>query len=157
MKICIKCLAEKPPDEFYKHPQMSDGRLSKCKKCCRADAIANRNANIDEARKYDRERANLPHRVALRYAYQHTNEGRAAHGKSTQSWIEKNPRKRAAQILFRNRARTDISLAPQPCEHCGAKAHAHHENYDNPLEVRWLCPLHHKHRHKEMKAAGIEP
>jgi hypothetical protein len=39
-------------------------------------------------------------------------------------------------------------LVPQPCEVCGAtKAHAHHENYSAPLDVRWLCPSHHRKEH----------
>jgi hypothetical protein len=34
------------------------------------------------------------------------------------------------------------------CEVCGAPdAHAHHEDYDRPLDVRWLCPRHHASEH----------
>jgi ribosomal protein S27AE/DNA-binding XRE family transcriptional regulator len=35
-------------------------------------------------------------------------------------------------------------LVRQPCERCGARdVHAHHDDHRKPLEVRWLCPLHH--------------
>lgn len=34
-----------------------------------------------------------------------------------------------------------------PCEVCGAQAHAHHDDYSRPLDVRWLCPMHHKQHH----------
>lgn len=49
-------------------------------------------------------------------------------------------------------------LVRQPCEKCGrSPAHAHHEDYSRPLEVQWLCPLHHKWEHMpRMKAARIE-
>ena len=33
------------------------------------------------------------------------------------------------------------------CEVTGCKSkksHGHHDDYSKPLEVRWLCPLHHK-------------
>lgn len=39
-------------------------------------------------------------------------------------------------------------LARQPCETCGEKnAHAHHDNYFKPLDVRWLCKKHHNEHH----------
>jgi hypothetical protein len=40
-------------------------------------------------------------------------------------------------------------LTPQPCEVCGItkRVYAHHDDYDRPLDVRWLCPLHHNQHH----------
>lgn len=35
-------------------------------------------------------------------------------------------------------------LIPQPCIGCGAKAEAHHPDYDKPLEVIWVCKAHHR-------------
>lgn len=36
-------------------------------------------------------------------------------------------------------------LIEQPCEICGTKENIikHHEDYNKPLEVRWLCKRHH--------------
>ena len=37
------------------------------------------------------------------------------------------------------------------CEVCGAEnAQAHHEDYSRPLDVRWLCELHHRQHHGEL-------
>jgi hypothetical protein len=36
----------------------------------------------------------------------------------------------------------------EPCEVCGStNSQAHHEDYSKPLEVKWLCPLHHGQVH----------
>lgn len=53
-----------------------------------------------------------------------------------------------ARRLLRNALRRG-DLARAPCEKCGAApAHAHHDNYGKPLDVRWLCAKHHYEHHK---------
>lgn len=58
-----------------------------------------------------------------------------------------------------HRAVRDGHLVPKPCEVCGAtetvgphgkhRIHAHHPDYNKPLEVIWLCmPCHRKLRQK---------
>lgn len=46
MKTCFKCKISKEISEFYKHKQMSDGHLNKCKDCTRIDCKPS-NGNIE--------------------------------------------------------------------------------------------------------------
>lgn len=36
-KVCFKCRDEKPLTDYYKHKQMGDGHLNKCKVCTKRD------------------------------------------------------------------------------------------------------------------------
>jgi hypothetical protein len=66
----------------------------------------------------------------------------------TKRFRSKNPEKARAHRLV-SYAKQTGKLVPQPCEECGAAdAHAHHEDYSKPLEVRWVCQrCHNRHHH----------
>jgi hypothetical protein len=67
-------------------------------------------------------------------------------------WNEKNREKYLAQKVVENAVLAD-KLSAKPCEVCGSEnlIHAHHDDYSKPMEVMWLCPTHHKQRHRELK------
>lgn len=65
-------------------------------------------------------------------------------------WRNEHPNRYRAHVLVQ-RALSKGHLEKQPCEVCGTthgRIDAHHDNYDEPLEVRWLCRLHHVQLHK---------
>lgn len=60
---------------------------------------------------------------------------------------------KARELVAKAVARGD--LVRQPCEVCGAhKVHAHHDDYSRPLDIRWLCPPHHREHHAKARATG---
>lgn len=136
-KQCFKCLTIKPLEEFYKHPKMNDGHLNKCKICNKKDSINNRNAKIDYYRAYDSKRAKEPAR------YKASKEIIA-------EWRKVDKRRSACHSAVA-RAIKNGTLIRQPCIKCkDEKSLAHHEDYDFPLNVMWLCQPCHKQRHKEL-------
>ena len=45
-------------------------------------------------------------------------------------------------------------IIAKPCEVCGSKnVQMHHDDYNKPLSVRWLCVEHHRSLHKQQKGA----
>ncbi len=65
-----------------------------------------------------------------------------------QRWRAANPLKHAAHWRVAAALRSG-ALVRQPCEMCGDRAHAHHDDYTKPLEVRWLCRVHHAAHHQQ--------
>lgn len=66
------------------------------------------------------------------------------------------PLKRKAHIMVKTALRNGF-LKKYPCVVCGIqKTEAHHDDYNKPLDVRWLCSKHHKEVHKKLNAeAGV--
>ena len=50
--------------------------------------------------------------------------------------------------MFVQRAIKTAQLVKRPCEVCGStQVQAHHDDYGKPLDVRWLCSVHHRCLH----------
>ena len=137
-KECFKCNTVKPLEEFYKHKMMADGHLNKCKACAKSDVNKHRQDNLEAKREYDRQRSKLAHRMALK-------------ARVTKAWRAEDLRRQQCHSAVRQ-AIVKGTLTKSPCERCGeVKSLAHHEDYDKPVDVMWLCQPCHKQRHKELK------
>lgn len=61
---------------------------------------------------------------------------------------ERNPKKYRATNAVNNAIHLG-KMIKAPCRICGnPNSFAHHDNYNYPLAVRWLCDFHHKEWHK---------
>ena len=137
-KECFKCKSIKPLTEFYKHSKMADGHLNKCKECTKNDVYKHRNENIEKVRAYDRARGKIPERIK-------------ANTEVNRAWRAEDKRRQLAHNAVAKAIRNGI-LVRLPCIRCGeTKSLAHHEDYDKPLDVMWLCQPCHKQSHKELK------
>lgn len=67
--------------------------------------------------------------------------------KAVVKWNKKNKKKLSAHLAMKN-ALYRGELLRETCQVCGnEKTDGHHENYNKPLEVIWLCRKHHKQLH----------
>ena len=133
VKTCFKCDKEKPLADFYKHPQMGDGHLNKCKACTRADSAAHRRSPRfrEKVLAYDRKRGNR------------------RTPQDMQNYRKENRKETRARSLVSSAVRCGRLDKPDRCSHCHTvtKIVGHHPNYDKPLEVVWLCHACHNQLH----------
>jgi len=132
-KKCSKCKTKKDIDKFHKDAFHLYGRHSWCKDC---------------RRKMDRERDKLPSRVKKSKQYQTSKRGRSLANKRRIDNYAKNPKKDIAKRLIYQAIECG-KLERQPCEVCSNPISlGHHDDYDKPLVVRWLCHTHHAEVHR---------
>lgn len=134
MKICFKCKRLLDMGSFYKHKKMKDGHLNKCKECARRDVLLHREENIEKIRRYDRERASSPKRRLASFLY-------------LKKYREENPNRDRVYSKLARAVKCGV-VQKLPCFVCGNElSEAHHPSYDLPLDVVWLCAVHHKEIH----------
>ena len=133
-KKCFKCGLEKPITEFYRHSMMADGHLNKCKECAKKDSRENRDKNLEYYREYDRNRF-----------YKN------GHRKISEKYSEINPIKAKARHILSNAIRDGKIVRAKSCSLCGRDdcvIEGHHSDYNNPLDVLWVCKSCHWEIHK---------
>jgi predicted aminopeptidase len=103
----------------------------------------------DRAR-YERDKKK---RRAAAKKYISTERGKLSKLAGCARWSKANRHKTRAQCTAR-RAKYAGKLKQGGCEVCGTneRVHGHHDDYTKPLNVRWLCPVHHSEHHKKQRA-----
>ena len=151
-KTCFKCGESKSVDEFYKHPGSADGYLGKCKGCTKKDTTANRENKAEYYKRYDKKRAQLPHRVRAREKYQKENLEKVNEIKK--KWAKKNRHKTNATLQVKRAIEKGALVRSEYCDNCKNTAYTegHHHDYNKLLEVIWLC----KKCHTDVHWNGLE-
>lgn len=138
MKECFKCNVVKPLSDFYKHSQMTDGHLGKCKVCNRIDAAKQLEKNKLNPEWLEKEKERVRKKQMAKKGDERT-------------------------LLYADVGRKIKSgeIAKKPCEVCGKeKTQGHHEDYSKPHDLVWLCVRHHQDRHihlRNAKTLGQQP
>lgn len=138
VRQCCDCGLVKPLSDYYKC------KKCRCKMCECARVSKHRADNAEHFRDYDRGR-----RTKACVTPEVWSEHIESRRKYTIKYRETNPKKFAAHQAIRKAIKSGV-LVPGECEICGdGQVHGHHDDYDKPLVVRWLCVEHHKAWHLE--------
>lgn len=140
-KRCSGCKLFKDRIHFSKDAYQKDGLRSYCRPCYSSNQKRYRDTP------HYRERVR-----AYELAWRLRNIEKST--RHVDQWRERNSVAVNAHRLAKNAvARGEILRLP--CEECGdKKTDAHHDDYSKPLDVRWLCRLHHKRQHIKKKEAA---
>lgn len=133
-----------PITEFYTHSRMLDGHLNKCKTCCKSDSKSNIEKNKLNPNWIANERSRCRKKQS---PINKSKINSLACSEAKKNWRIRNKEKISCHSKVR-RAIKNGSLTKLPCEICGdCKSEAHHDDYSQPLNVRWLCSKHHAEHH----------
>lgn len=73
------------------------------------------------------------------------------HQQLISDWKRKYPERHAAHAAVKRAVDKGTLVKPTRCESCGAKRelHGHHDDYNKPLDVQWLCVSCHNTLHRK--------
>ena len=133
MKTCFKCGLSKEITEFYKHPQMEDGHLNKCKGCAKNDVKEREIRLRDNPEWIESERK----RGRKKYHRLYKGMGRSKPD-NNKRWVDKFPEKRIAH------------LRSQHLKKQFENVEKHHWSYNEEhyKDVIWLTKKHHMKTHR---------
>lgn len=131
MKECSTCKVSKSEELFYKDNRTRDNLYSNCKECAKK---ASRKNFLKNNRRY--ERTDRMREYARNYMKRY--------GKSDKARLAIK-----ARVLV-NKALKTGELTKLSC-HCGSEStQAHHDDYNFPLKVVWVCKQHHEDIHHKL-------
>ena len=154
MKRCTRCLQEKPAtaEYFCKDRRKPVGLSSECRGCHKLFTQAYYQKHKEEVL-----------RRTTNWAKSHRQKRREIDSKWSKANPQKlklkrlrHPEKYRARYILNNAIKSKEIVKPKTCERCGGtgRIHGHHDNYQEPLTVIWLCASCHRKRHKENVTFG---
>jgi len=150
MMKCKKCGEVKNCDDFYLTHRVT------CKKCIRKQVIAwqkNNRKQVLKTQKTMRDRPEFRKKQAEYYRKWYEAKGRGKRSqrqlKQIKSWQKLHPESCRAGSLVQYAVETGKITRPKACVTCKEKRKllAHHDDYNFPLNVKWLCYSCHQKLH----------
>ena len=132
---CSKCKEMKLLKHFTKNRSRLLGHNPYCRQCQAVYTLAYRKTKKGK--------------MALDLAYKkwaQSQTGRRTRHRINRKYLDMYPERCRARSAVKQATINGTLVRPKSCSNCGidGKVHAHHEDYDKPLDVVWLCPSCHK-------------
>jgi transposase-like protein len=123
--MCVRCGAEKPLSDYYAGDRTC--------KICRCALVRERRRTNPKVQEYDR------------------NRGCRQNAEYLRGYRARYPKKYKAHQTVAKAIKNGVLTNPGICVKCTSEfaVEAHHDDYDFPLTVRWLCAECHKRWHAE--------
>ena len=136
-KICTVCKQKKLLSEFHKRQDTDDGLRYKCKDCANRKRIQWFLKNREKVKEYNR--SEVGRKSQMKYC--RSEKGRENSKKKNKIRRRRYPEKRNAQSLLQYAVKVGKIKRPVKCSQCGKKCEpeGHHNDYNRPLKVTWLC------------------
>lgn len=179
-KRCPTCAKVKPVSEFYKSVGKPNGHAAICRDCSKRSRVhyvsKNTNREFEDIQPTGKKRCwmckrQLPvsefnySRVSLdglvshcrkcgkEYKKQHYEANYSNFYNRQVEYRQKHPERRNAFAVIHKATYKGSIIRPDTCSKCGMSGYivAHHDDYDRPLEVRWLCLSCDRQLHADLK------
>lgn len=126
-KVCPKCKVEKLFNQYYRDITTKLGISVYCMPCQRKQASD----------------------------YEKTEKGKATVRRKNANMVAKYPIKSQARRILHSKVKSGVIIKPTQCSLCNNYfqkrwIQAHHEDYNRPLDVLWLCDICHKKKHNKI-------
>lgn len=119
--LCKKCNEDKELSNFY--PSTTFKNHGECKSCVRM-------------------RVNKSHKATHRIEFHASKKGKRAAIDKFQRYLVNNKDRHKVRLITNRAINAGLLVRDSCCSECGGadkKIEAHHDNYNEPLIVRWLC------------------
>lgn len=150
-KVCTRCKAEKPLDQFNRHSAKKDGLDSHCRECKQA-----------ASHRYYHEGGGREVSLLISKRWASTETGKRSKKASARKYGQNTSHRMKLRAKCTVKEAVERGKIPRICElscrHCGAAAgHYHHYSYkkENRLDVIPLCTSCHHAEHKRLRDSGI--
>ena len=170
MKRCTECGDKKDRSEFYKDSSRRDGLRGDCKICSKKSQAAyykqnsakvvkrakewqKKNPERDRQNKVNWLENNSEHRKNYERERRKLQPHRDAHTESVKIYRERYPLAHAAHWKLSEAVKAGKVDKPNKCSECGKTGMVlgHHEDYNKPLDVIWVCSKCHSRIHRDIK------